>query len=261
MQGAVAWTRAVAALELPVKVIEDAPNKRIELHHKPLGVVGSITPWNWPLMIVAWHIMPTLRAGNGVICKPSSLTPLSTLMLGEIINQVVPAGLVNIVTGKSDLGRAMSQHKGIVKNVFTGSTPTGQDITRNAAGNLKHLTLELCGNDAGIVLPDADIVAIAKPIFQGAFLNMGQTCAALKRLYVHDSQYDELCKKLVAISEQQVLGSGLKENATFGPIQNSDQFDKVTEFVEDARANGAKILTCGQPMDGKGYFYPPTYCQ
>ncbi len=258
VQGAIAWTRAAAALELPIKVIEDAPNKRIELHYKPLGVVGSITPWNWPLMIAAWHIMPAIRAGNSVICKPSPLTPLNTLLLGEIINKIAPAGLVNIVTGKSELGRGMSQHEGIAKIVFTGSTPTGQDIMRNAAGNLKHLTLELGGNDAGIVLPDADIAAIAEPIFQGAFLNMGQTCASLKRLYVHDSQYDDLCERLTAIAKQQVVGNGLEENVTFGPIQNRAQFNKVVELVEDAKAHGAKILVGGEPLDRKGYFYPPT---
>ncbi len=256
--GAVAWTRATAALELPVDVIEDSPTKRIELHRRPLGVVGSITPWNWPLMIAVWHIMPALRAGNTVVIKPSELTPLNTLRLVELIAEVAPPGLVNVVAGGSAIGREMSGHAGIRKIVFTGSTPTGQDIMRNAAGTLKRLTLELGGNDAGIVLPGADIDAIAEGVFQSAFLNMGQTCAALKRLYVHESQYEQMCARLVAVAARQKVGNGLEEGVSFGPIQNRDQFELVCELVDDARAAGARILCGGEPLPGKGYFYPPT---
>ncbi|MEH6470341.1 MAG: aldehyde dehydrogenase family protein [Halopseudomonas sp.] len=255
---AVAWTRATAALEIPVDVIEDSDSKRIEMHRKPLGVVGSITPWNWPLMIAVWHIMPALRAGNTVVCKPSELTPLNTLILGEIINEVAPAGLVNIITGEAEIGSAMSAHPDIQKIVFTGSTPTGQAIMRNASGNLKRLTLELGGNDAAIVLPDADIDTIAMPIFQTAFLNMGQTCAALKRLYVHDSHYDLLCQKLVAIAEQQHVGNGADEGVTFGPVQNPKQLERVIELVADAQEQGATILCGGSRLKGSGYYYPPT---
>ena len=256
--GAVAWTRATAALELPVEVIEDRPGKRIELHRRPLGVVGSITPWNWPLMIAVWHIMPALRAGNAVVIKPSELTPLNTLRLVELIDEVAPLGLVNAVAGGGALGREISGHPGIQKIVFTGSTRTGQDIMRNAADTLKRLTLELGGNDAGIVLPGTDIGAIAEGVFGSAFLNMGQTCAALKRLYVHESQYEDMCRHLVAIAARQKVGNGLDEGTSFGPIQNRDQFERVCELVEDARAAGARILCGGEPLPGKGYFYPPT---
>ena len=256
--GAVAWTRATAALELPVEVIEDRPGKRIELHRRPLGVVGSITPWNWPLMIAVWHIMPALRAGNAVVIKPSELTPLNTLRLVELIDEVAPPGLVNAVAGGAALGRGISGHPGIHKIVFTGSTRTGQDIMRNAADTLKRLTLELGGNDAGIVLPGTDIGAIAEGVFGSAFLNMGQTCAALKRLYVHESQYEDMCRHLVAIAARQKVGNGLDEGTSFGPIQNRDQFERVCELVEDARAAGARILCGGEPLPGKGYFYPPT---
>lgn len=256
--GAVAWTRATAALELPVEVIEDRPGKRIELHRRPLGVVGSITPWNWPLMIAVWHIMPALRAGNAVVIKPSELTPLNTLRLVELIAEVAPPGLVNAVAGGGALGREISGHPGIHKIVFTGSTRTGQDIMRNAADTLKRLTLELGGNDAGIVLPGTDIGAIAEGVFGSAFLNMGQTCAALKRLYVHESQYEDMCRHLVAIAARQKVGNGLDEGTSFGPIQNRDQFERVCELVEDARAAGARVLCGGEPLPGKGYFYPPT---
>ncbi len=256
--GAVAWTRYTADLEIPVEVLEDSENKRIELHRKPLGVVGSITPWNWPLMIAVWHIMPALRTGNTVVSKPSGMTPFNTLLLAEIINEEVPAGVMNIVTGESGIGSGMTSHDKIRKIVFTGSTPTGQTIMRSAASNLKRLTLELGGNDAGIILPDSDLDAIAEGIFQTAFLNMGQTCAALKRLYVHDSQYDALCEKLVAIANAQNVGNGLEEGVTFGPIQNKDQFELVKALVDDAREQGADVLCGGEPLEGKGYFYPPT---
>ncbi|MBE9399390.1 aldehyde dehydrogenase family protein [Pontibacterium sp. N1Y112] len=256
--GAVAWTRYTADLEIPVEVLEDSDNKRIELHRKPLGVVGSITPWNWPLMIAVWHIMPALRTGNTVVCKPSGLTPLNTIMLAEIISKEVPAGVMNLVTGESGIGSAITGHEKIRKIVFTGSTPTGQAIMRNAAGNLKRLTLELGGNDAGIILPDADVNAIAEGIFQTAFLNMGQTCAALKRLYVHETQYDQVCDKLVELANAQSVGDGMAEGTTFGPVQNKDQFDLVKDLVDDARENGASVLCGGQPLEGKGFFYPPT---
>ncbi|WP_299200032.1 aldehyde dehydrogenase family protein [uncultured Amphritea sp.] len=256
--GAVAWTHATAELEMPVDILEDSDTKRVEVHRKSLGVVGSITPWNWPLMIAVWHIMPAIRSGNTVVSKPSGLTPLNTIRLVEIINEVAPPGLVNVVTGESGIGSGMTKHPGIRKIVFTGSTPTGQTIMRGAADNLKRLTLELGGNDAGIVLPDADPAVVAEGIFQTAFLNMGQTCAALKRLYVHDSIYEELCEKLADVAAKQVMGNGLDEGVTFGPIQNRDQLNLVSELVEDARANGARIICGGSRMDGAGYFYPPT---
>lgn len=256
--GAVAWTRATAELEIPLEVIEDSPGKRIEMHRKPLGVVGSITPWNWPLMIAVWHIMPALRTGNTVVIKPSEYTPLNTLRLVELINEVMPEGVVNAVTGKADIGRAMSVHARINKIVFTGSTATGKDIMFHAANNLKRLTLELGGNDAGIVLPGTDVDAVAMPIFQGAFLNMGQTCAALKRLYVHESIYPSLCDKLTEIAQQQQVGDGMAPETTFGPVQNSRQLEIVTDLVEDARSQGARILCGGERLAGKGYFYPPT---
>jgi acyl-CoA reductase-like NAD-dependent aldehyde dehydrogenase len=256
--GAVAWARYNADLEIPVTVFEDSEHKRIEGHRKPLGVVASITPWNWPLMIAIWHIIPALRTGNTVVCKPSGLTPLNTLRLVEIINEVLPAGVVNLVTGEREIGEAISRHSGIDKVIFTGSTPTGQRIMANAAGNLKRLTLELGGNDAAIVLPGTDVDAVAEGIFQTAFLNMGQTCAALKRLYVHDSLYEALCEKLSDIARAQVLGNGLDEGVTFGPVQNANQFERVRELVEDAKQQGARILSGGAALERDGYFYPPT---
>lgn len=257
--GAVAWTHATADLTLPVEVIEDGPNGRIELHRKPIGVVGSITPWNWPMLIASWHIIPAIRAGNTVVSKPSPYTPLSTLRMVELMNEVLPPGVVNCVTGDDALGAAMSGHPGIAKMVFTGSTATGRKIMAAAAPTLKRITLELGGNDAGVVLPDADPKAIAPGIFWGAFINGGQTCAALKRLYVHDSLYDALCHELVEFAKTVPMGDGLDETMQLGPIQNEMQFGKVTRFVEEARKSGGRVLCGGAPRGGKGYFYPVTF--
>lgn len=256
--GAIAWAHVTADLELAVEVIQDNDEARIEVHRKPLGVVGSITPWNWPLMIAVWHVIPALRAGNTVVIKPSELTPLSTIRLVELANGLLPAGVLNIVTGGTDVGVAIAKHPGIDKIVFTGSTATGRSIMQNAAGNLKRLTLELGGNDAGIVLPDVDPKAIAAKLFGACFHNNGQTCACLKRLYVHESIYEELCAELARIAKETVVGDGLAEGTQLGPVQNKEQLEIVRELAEDARAHGARFLSGGHVRAGKGYFFEPT---
>ncbi|MEM1102972.1 MAG: aldehyde dehydrogenase family protein [Pseudomonadota bacterium] len=256
--GCMAWAGAAASFELPVKVLQDDETARIEQHRTPVGVVGSITPWNWPLMIAIWHLAPAIRAGNAVVIKPSPYTPLSTLRMIALIAEAVPPGVLNVVSGGDDIGAGISGHDGIAKVVFTGSTATGKAIMKSAAGNLKRLTLELGGNDAGIVLPDADPKAIAEGVFWGAFINNGQTCAALKRLYVHDSLYDDMCAALVEVAGQIPMGDGLDEGNLLGPVQNKAQFDKVSALVEDAKKAGGRILTGGEPKGGPGYFYPVT---
>lgn len=256
--GAVAWTRYTASLELPVEVLQDTPEGRVELHRKPIGVVASITPWNWPVMIACWHIMPAIRTGNTVVIKPSPFTPLSTIRLVEIINEIVPPGVVNVVTDANDLGGTLTTHPDVGKVVFTGSTPTGRKVMAGAATTLKRLTLELGGNDAGIVLPDADPEAIAEGLFWGAFINNGQTCAALKRLYVHDSIYERVCTALAAYTAKVKMGDGLDEGSILGPLQNRMQFDIVSSFVRDAVEKGGRVLTGGAPSGGAGYFYPIT---
>ncbi|MDZ5602824.1 aldehyde dehydrogenase family protein [Pseudomonas sp. RP23018S] len=258
VMGAVAWMRYNAELKIPVELIEETPQQRIELHRKPLGVVASITPWNWPLMIAVWHIIPALRAGNCVVSKPSSLTPLSTLRLVQILDRHLPPGVINIVTGEKGFGSAITTHPGIDKIVFTGSTPTGQSVMRGAASNLKRLTLELGGNDAAIVLPGTPLESVVDDIFDAAFLNMGQTCAALKRLYVHESQYAAFTAALAARAAREVLGDGLQPGVTFGPVQNMEQLELVHELVEDARQRGASVLCGGARLAREGYFYPPT---
>lgn len=258
MGGAAAWAGYTATLSLPDEIIQDDDSGRVRLIRKPIGVVGSITPWNFPVMIAIWHIMPALRAGNAVIIKPSPLTPLATLRMIQLLGSVLPDGVLNIVTGDDralNLGAAMSEHPGIDKIVFTGSTPTGRQVMRAAGVNLKRLTLELGGNDAGIVLPDADPQTIAEGLFWGAFINNGQTCAALKRLYVHDSIHDAVCDALTAFARDIPVGDGLDESSILGPIQNKAQFDKLAALVDDASQRG-KVLLGGKP--GPGLFYPPT---
>jgi len=258
MGGCAGWTRYTASLELPPEVLQDTPEGRVELHRKPIGVVASITPWNWPVLIACWHIMPAILAGNTVVNKPSPYTPLSTIRLIELINEVLPAGVVNVVTGENDLGSVMTSHPDVAKVEFTGSAPTGRKVMASAAPTLKRLTLELGGNDAGIVLPDADPKAIAEGLFWGAFINNGQTCAALKRLYVHDSIYDAVCEALTAYAANIKVGDGLAEDSVLGPIQNRMQFEIVSTLVQDAIAKGGRVLMGGAPSEGPGYFYPVT---
>jgi acyl-CoA reductase-like NAD-dependent aldehyde dehydrogenase len=256
--GCVGWARHTAELELPVEVIQDNNQGRVEIHRKPVGVVGSITPWNWPMLIAVWHILPAIRTGNTVVIKPSPYTPLSTIRMVELMNEVLPPGVVNVVTGPDAIGAAMSAHPGIAKMVFTGSIATGRKVMASAAETLKRLTLELGGNDAAIVLPDVDPKQIAEGLFWGAFINGGQTCGALKRLYVHDDVHDAVCEALKEIVEKMPVGNGLDERNVLGPIQNEMQFNRVVELVEDAKANGGIVLTGGEKPGGPGYFYPLT---
>jgi len=258
MGGANAWAGFTAGLDLPVKVLQDNNEGRVELHRKSLGVVGSITPWNWPVMIAIWHILPALRAGNTVVIKPSPYTPLSTLMAVEVMNRLLPPGVLNVVTSddKGDnLGAAMAAHADIRKIVFTGSCATGERVMQTAAHTMKRLTLEMGGNDAGIVLPDCDPKAIAEGLFWGAFINNGQTCAAMKRLYVHDSIHDATCDALVAYARNVKMGNGLEDGVALGPISNQMQFDKVSRLVADAVKQGNILL--GGAAD-EGLFYPVT---
>lgn len=256
--GAQAWAAHTAELSLPVKVLQDDENGYLTLHRRPLGVVGSITPWNFPLMIAVWHILPALRTGNTVVIKPSPNTPLATLRMVELVGDLLPPGVLNIVTGDDktvNLGALMSAHPDIRKIVFTGSCATGQRVMQSAAETMKRLTLEMGGNDAGIVLPDADPDAIAEDLFWGAFINNGQTCAAMKRLYVHESIHDAVCDALVAYARNIPVGDGMDEESILGPVQNQAQFDKLKRLVDDAKTKG-RVLLGGTP--GEGLFFPPT---
>jgi acyl-CoA reductase-like NAD-dependent aldehyde dehydrogenase len=240
------------------ETVQDDARGQIVVHRKPLGVVASITPWNWPLLIAVWHIMPALRAGCTVIIKPSPFTPLSTLRLVELLNSVLPAGVLNVVAGGTDIGSYLTQHPGIDKVVFTGSIETGRKVMVSAVATLKRLTLELGGNDAGIVLPNTTIDTLLEKLFWGCFLNAGQTCAALKRLYVHEDQYDEVVSKFAAYVQGIPVGDGMQAVNLIGPVSNKMQFDKVVALVEAARSQGARIVTGGVSPSPPGYLYPLT---
>jgi len=255
--GAVSWIRATAKLRPQVDVLKDDETGRIEVRRKPLGVVASITPWNFPILIAIWHIIPAILGGNTVVLKPSSGTPLSTLLMVEIANQHLPAGVLNSVSGPGRLGAMLAEHPGIDKVVFTGSTPTGRDIMKRGAANLKRLTLELGGNDAAIVLADADIEATAKKVFLKAFGNSGQVCAAIKRLYVHDSIHDELAGKLADMAKAAIVGPGDDPQTQYGPVQNGKQLAYLNELAEDALARGGRFLAGGLPAENQiGFYFP-----
>ncbi len=256
--GCEVWTQVPASLDLPVEVAFEDATRRDEVHRKPFGVVAAIAPWNWPLLIAIWQIVPSIRAGNTVVIKPSEYTSIGTLELVRLINEVLPPGVLNTVSGPGEVGSWLVSDPGVAKIMFTGSAPTGAKIAAAAAKNLVPVTLELGGNDAAIMLPDADPQAMAMGLFWGAFINMGQTCACAKRLYVHESLVEPTVQALKGLAEAMPMGDGLQDGTVMGPIQNRMQYDKVVNLVESARQQGGTIVCGGTPKGGPGYFYPLT---
>lgn len=255
----VAWLRATIATELEPEVVVDDGQAKATVYYRPIGLVGAIGPWNWPAMIATWQYAPALRMGNAVVMKPSEHTPLSVLATAHLVNRHLPEGLLTVLAGDRDLGEALTGHPAFGKIMFTGSARTGQAIMRASADNLTRLTLELGGNDPGIVLPDVDPKAIAEGLFWGAFINTGQTCAALKRLYVHEDVYDDVVRELVAVAGAMPMGSGVDEANVLGPLTTEQQFGIVDRLVEEAKAAGGRVLLGGEPdRDAKGWFYPAT---
>lgn len=257
MQACVGWTQVSASLYLAPEIVYEDDERKDIIHRVPLGVVAAIAPWNWPLMIAIWQIIPSIRMGNTVVLKPSEYTPIATLEMVRLINQVLPAGVLNTVTGAGQIGGKLTQHHDINKIMFTGSETTGRKIVEASARNLSPITLELGGNDAAIIMPGTDIKAIAEDLFWGAFLNMGQTCACIKRLYVHENDYETLMSEICSIASQIKIGNGMDESVLCGPIQNRMQFEKVKELILDAKANGCDVREFGE-VPSTGYFSPIT---
>src|SRR5690606_22030867 len=246
-----------SAQRLDPEVLVDDDNTTVAVHRVPLGVVAAILPWNAPLYLAINKLAPALMAGNTLILKPAPTTPLATLKLGEIASGIFPPGVINILADDNDLGPALVRHPDIDKIAFTGSSATGKKILAAAAPDLKRVTLELSGNDAAIVLGDVNVEAIAPALVFGAFFNSGQICAVIKRLYVHESVHDGLCAAMAAALAQAVSGDGLDPDTHYGPIQNSEQYEKVKDFLEEARVTG-RILCGGKVPDRPGYFVGPT---
>ena len=255
---AAVWLQYTASLEIPVEVLQDDASGRIEIRRRPHGVVGAITPWNFPVLLAVWKLAPALLAGNTLVLKPSPYTPLSTLKLGEILRDALPPGVLNVVSGGDALGAWITEHPAVRKISFTGSGATGKKVAAAAAPDLKRMTLELGGNDAAIVLEDADPRGVAEKLFWGAFTNTGQVCSAIKRLYVHERIAQPLVEALAEVARSVRVGDGLEPGTQLGPLNNAPQFERVIELVEDARRRGGRIVTGGAPRQGGGYFYPPT---
>ncbi|MGH8226571.1 MAG: aldehyde dehydrogenase family protein [Steroidobacteraceae bacterium] len=248
----------MAQIPIATELLVDDATRRIELRYAPLGVVGIITPWNAPINLAAGPLVSALYTGNTAILKPSPYTPLTTLELGRLLAEVLPQGVLNVLAGGDELGEWMTAHAGIDKISFTGSVESGKRVLASAAGTLKRVTLELGGNDAAIVLEDADPKAIAPKLFFACFVNCGQVCMAVKRIYAHERIYGALCEALAEEAGKARLGSGLEPGVTLGPMQNKAQYDRVIELLQEARASGARILAGGEVPPGPGYFFPPT---
>ena len=256
--GSIHWLREVARQTLPETVINQGEQGQAISRHVPLGVVGAITPWNFPLLLAVWKIAPALLTGNTVVVKPSPYTPLCTLWFGELAQRVLPPGVLNVVAGGNELGQWLTEHPDVSKIAFTGSTATGSRVMQSAAGNLKRVTLELGGNDPAIVLPDVDPKTVAEKLFWASFQNSAQFCVATKRLFIHESIYDEVAEALCEYAASVKIGDGLEAGTQLGPLQNKMQYDKVCDLIEESRRAGLKFLAGGTVERGKGYFIPIT---
>jgi len=254
---AIAALRVMPATELSDETIVDTDTDRIIEQRSPLGVVAAITPWNFPMILLLVKTASALATGNTVVAKPAPTTPLTTLLFGEVAASILPPGVLNVIADQNDLGGQLSGHPLIAKVSFTGSTGTGRKVMQAAAGTLKRLTLELGGNDVAILLDDVDVVAVAPRIFAAATINAGQVCMAAKRIYAPRALYDALCGELARIAEQTVVDDGRNQGAQIGPLQNRQQYEKVLELIEDARARG-EIIAGGAALDRPGYFIAPT---
>jgi acyl-CoA reductase-like NAD-dependent aldehyde dehydrogenase len=258
VMGVAGRLRHFSQLELEPEVLQDDEGARVEIVRRPLGVVAAITPWNFPVGLAGWKLAPAMRAGNTVVIKPSPFTPLSTMLLGEVLDSALPRGVVSVVTGGDDLGAQLVAHTVPRKVSFTGSVAGGMAVNTTAAADLKRVTLELGGNDPAIVLDDADPAAIANGIFWGAFMNTGQACAAVKRVYVPAALHDVLVGALAAIAESVRVGDPTDDATQLGPLTTRQQFDRVAGLVTDAIERGGTAATGGHAIDGPGWFYAPT---
>ena len=225
----------------------------------PLGVAGQIIPWNFPLLMAAWKIAPALATGNTVVLKPAETTPLTALKLAELIQEAdLPPGVVNIITGAGATGAALVNHPDVNKIAFTGSTDVGKIIHRAIAGTNKKATLELGGKAANIIFDDAPIDQAVEGVINGIFFNQGHVCCAGSRLYVQESVYDEVVRKLKDRLETLILGDPMDKNTDIGAINSKEQLAQIHKYIEIGKKEGAEMFTNNCKLPGKGYFCRPT---
>jgi (Z)-2-((N-methylformamido)methylene)-5-hydroxybutyrolactone dehydrogenase len=239
----------------------DKANYLVYTRHEPVGVVAAIVPWNSPLLLLTWKLAPALAAGCAVVVKPSDYTPVSTLVLAELVGQAgFPPGVVNVVSGWGPaVGKALTSHKGVDKIAFTGSTQVGKLIAHAAADNLTRVTLELGGKSAQVVFPDADLDAAANGVIAGVFAATGQTCMAGSRLVVHADVKDALVERVVARARTIKIGNPLDPETEMGPMATDKQYETVLSHFASAREEGATIACGGSPVEGLGgWFVEPT---
>lgn len=255
----VAWLRAFNQLELKEEVIQEDDTKQTIQRYTPLGLVVGIVPWNFPVHLACGKIGPSVLTGNPIIIKPSPFTPYCDLKLGELAQQFFPPGVVQVLSGGDDLGPMLTAHPGPAKISFTGSTFTGKKVMESASKSLKRVTLELGGNDPAIVCKDVDVAAAAQKVTSLAFLNSGQICLAVKRIYVHESIYPEFRDAAVKFAQSIKAGEGNEEGVFLGPVQNSMQFEKVKTFFSDIEKEKWNVAVGGKNDPNRpGYFITPT---
>ncbi|KAF2840721.1 aldehyde dehydrogenase [Patellaria atrata CBS 101060] len=256
------WIKALSALDFEEELISETEERQTIIRYTPLGVVVGIVPWNFPVQLAVGKIAPSLLTGNPIIIKPSPFTPYCGLKLGELAQKFFPPGVVQVLSGDDNLGPWLTAHPTPAKVSFTGSSATGKKVMESASKTLKRVTLELGGNDPAIICPDIDIAATAPKIASLAFLNSGQTCAAIKRIYVHSSIYAAFLAAMVAFTRTLRVGPGTEDGVALGPIQNAAQYEKVRSFFTDLENDGSKIAVGGdgdgEGEEGKGYFVRPT---
>jgi phenylacetaldehyde dehydrogenase len=251
------WATKITGTTLPLSL----PGEYLSYtRREPIGVVGQIIPWNFPLLMAAWKLAPALAAGCTVVLKAAEQTPLSALRLGELFQEAgFPPGVVNILTGFGETaGAALSAHPDVDKIAFTGSTEVGKLIARAATGNLKKVSLELGGKSPAIILADADLDIAIAGAANAIFFNHGQCCCAGSRLYAHKSVYDRVVAGVADIAGKIKVGPGLDPETDMGPLVSDEQFTRVTSFIEDGRGAGAKIAVGGSRVGNLGYFVAPT---
>jgi phenylacetaldehyde dehydrogenase len=237
------------------------PNHHVYTLREPVGVVGAIVPWNFPLAMAVGKIAPALAVGCTVVLKPAELTPLTAIRLAQLVEQVgFPPGVVNVVTGFGDpAGKALVDHPEVDKISFTGSTLVGKSIITGAAGNLKRVSLELGGKSPVIIFPDADLERAVEGAANGIFGNAGQVCVAGSRLYVHKKVFDRIVEGVVDRAKKLKVGAGLDPDTQMGPLVSQKQLDRVSGYIASGREQGAEVVVGGQRIEGKsGYFMQPT---